>query len=383
MAGNRIMQTTSHRRTIAALVAALATVVLGLRAAPPAGVASLAVTGRSNSTPWVAAAGPVRRRRVGRVDRRQDGRLRRDQPRRRADVRRRPSRSTRRPAKRGSAGSCRHAWRLRQDLDPPIPKSPCSGLPAAKRRRSGRRDLATAAGRSRPPVTLQSAGAAGDRGWPALALDKRGTAHAIWLDHRGLARRPGRRSGSFRAQKGQRPRRRRHGAEVRTVLRRRDRIAVHRTRARDGRVLLLQDGVDRRPRRGAVRRVAARVPGQLPRYRLHGLAGWRPIVRCARARERRRLGDQRLSGRRSGDCRGRARHDPPGVADGGRRLESRGRALLCLDARRPHVHATHAHPDARQPQAVTSADRRRSRAAASSSRGTSSSTDSAPPRHAS
>jgi hypothetical protein len=37
------------------------------------------------------------------------------------------------------------------------------------------------------PVTLQSAGAAGDRGWPAVALDQQGAAHAIWLDHRGLA----------------------------------------------------------------------------------------------------------------------------------------------------------------------------------------------------
>ena len=36
-------------------------------------------------------------------------------------------------------------------------------------------------------VALQSAGAAGDRGWPSLALDPRGRAHAIWLDHRGLA----------------------------------------------------------------------------------------------------------------------------------------------------------------------------------------------------
>ncbi len=37
------------------------------------------------------------------------------------------------------------------------------------------------------PVALQSAGAAGDRGWPSLAIDSGGAAHAIWLDHRGLA----------------------------------------------------------------------------------------------------------------------------------------------------------------------------------------------------
>jgi hypothetical protein len=37
------------------------------------------------------------------------------------------------------------------------------------------------------PVTLQAIGAAGTRGWPALTLDQQGTAHSIWLDHRGMA----------------------------------------------------------------------------------------------------------------------------------------------------------------------------------------------------
>jgi hypothetical protein len=37
------------------------------------------------------------------------------------------------------------------------------------------------------PVVLQSRGAAGDRGWTALSLDRRGAVHAIWLDHRELA----------------------------------------------------------------------------------------------------------------------------------------------------------------------------------------------------
>jgi hypothetical protein len=37
------------------------------------------------------------------------------------------------------------------------------------------------------PLTLHGAAAAGDRGWPALAVDPRGRAHAMWLDHRGLA----------------------------------------------------------------------------------------------------------------------------------------------------------------------------------------------------
>lgn len=37
------------------------------------------------------------------------------------------------------------------------------------------------------PSTLQSPDTAGDRGWPALAVDTTANAHAIWLDHRGLA----------------------------------------------------------------------------------------------------------------------------------------------------------------------------------------------------
>ncbi len=34
---------------------------------------------------------------------------------------------------------------------------------------------------------MQSAGAAGDRGWHSLAIDGDGVAHVLWLDHRGLA----------------------------------------------------------------------------------------------------------------------------------------------------------------------------------------------------
>ncbi|HXW06979.1 MAG TPA: sialidase family protein [Vicinamibacterales bacterium] len=45
------------------------------------------------------------------------------------------------------------------------------------------------------PVTLQSPGAQGDRGWPAVALDRDGTAHVLWLDHRGLAASTGAGSG--------------------------------------------------------------------------------------------------------------------------------------------------------------------------------------------
>jgi len=36
-------------------------------------------------------------------------------------------------------------------------------------------------------VPLQTRGAAGDRGWHAMALDDQGTAHVMWLDHRRMA----------------------------------------------------------------------------------------------------------------------------------------------------------------------------------------------------
>lgn len=38
-----------------------------------------------------------------------------------------------------------------------------------------------------PAISLQSAGAAGDRGWQAAATDSNGALHVIWLDHRGMA----------------------------------------------------------------------------------------------------------------------------------------------------------------------------------------------------
>lgn len=37
------------------------------------------------------------------------------------------------------------------------------------------------------PAPLQASGAEGERGWHSLTVDARGTAHAIWIDHRGLA----------------------------------------------------------------------------------------------------------------------------------------------------------------------------------------------------
>lgn len=37
-------------------------------------------------------------------------------------------------------------------------------------------------------ISLQAEGAPGDRGWPSLVLDPNGGVHALWVDHRGLAK---------------------------------------------------------------------------------------------------------------------------------------------------------------------------------------------------
>jgi hypothetical protein len=52
------------------------------------------------------------------------------------------------------------------------------------------------------PIVLQAAGAPGDRGWPALALDHAGATHALWLDHRGLAAAPAANGGRGSHQEG-------------------------------------------------------------------------------------------------------------------------------------------------------------------------------------
>jgi hypothetical protein len=181
------MPTHSSRRLFAALIASMAMLALVLRAAPSPGVASFTVPGRSNSTPWVAATGsfvavawgataegkktdvfvavsrdgghtfgaPVQVNAVA-----GEARLGGDIPPRVALL-----------AKAGSAvPEITVLWNARGET---------TAIRTARSRDGGKTFEA--------PVAMQSDGALGDRGWPALALDKQGTAHAIWLDHRGLA----------------------------------------------------------------------------------------------------------------------------------------------------------------------------------------------------
>ena len=149
-------------------------------------VVSLSVSGRSSSTPWVAAAGtdvavawgasaegrtdvfvavsqdagrtfgtPVRVNAAA-----GEARLGGEFPPRVALVSRGGT----------SAPEVVVLWTAREDV---------TGIKTA-RSRDGGRTFDT-------PLTLQTAGTPGNRGWPSLALDARGVAHAIWLDHRGHA----------------------------------------------------------------------------------------------------------------------------------------------------------------------------------------------------
>ncbi len=63
-----------------------------------------------------------------------------------------------------------------------------------------------------------------------------------------------------------------------------------------------------------------------------------------------RLGDQRMSRRRAGDCRGCDRSRASRLADRPGRRHARGRPVLCVHARRRDVHPARPDPDARRTQ---------------------------------
>jgi hypothetical protein len=183
-------------RLIVGLSALVPMLVTGLPAAPSAPVTSLGVPGRDNATPWIAADGSlvavtwgastgahadvfVAVSRDGgitfdspvRVNRENgEARLGGELPPRVAIVPRSVPRVT------GDAAAARDIlvlWTAR---------GTSTALKLARSRDSGRTfDV---------PLTMQSPGAPGDRGWPALTADAQGTAHVLWLDHRGLAAEP-------------------------------------------------------------------------------------------------------------------------------------------------------------------------------------------------
>jgi len=178
----------SRTRTCAAIAIAVVSSLVGAGAADGPSTTVLDVPGRSNATPWVAASGTFVAVAWGAAI---DGKT---------DV----FVSTSDDGGRSFGGPVQvnrvaGEARLGGELPPRI---------ALHRRDEGQRpDIAvlwTARGpateiktaRSRDggrtfdePVALQTRGAAGDRGWPALSIDADGIAHAVWLDHRGLAAR--------------------------------------------------------------------------------------------------------------------------------------------------------------------------------------------------
>ena len=231
-------------RTSAVVLASVATLGLALRAEPPTGATSLAIAGRSNATPWVASDGPLvavvwgasiadktdvflavshdsgqtfGAARPGQHD------PRRGTARWRASAARGGDGRTRIP----STAEVVVLWTAR---------GAATSIKTARSRDGGRT--------FEPPVELQGADAAGDRGWPSLALDGRGTAHAIWLDHRGLA--AARVAGASRDHKS-------GAAHDGVAMAQKSGLyyaagtgTTGRARAGQGRLLLLQDGTGRR-----------------------------------------------------------------------------------------------------------------------------------------
>jgi hypothetical protein len=182
------MPTVPIVRSIRTVAAALSLAVLVAAATPDHAPVALEVRSRSNSTPWVAAAGSFVAAAWGATA---DGR---------ADVfvavSRDGGRSFGPPVQ---VNLVPGEARLGGEFPPRVLLAPAAREAVPEIvvlwvARGTTTEIRTARSRDggtsfEKPTTLQSSGAAGDRGWPALALDARGAAHAIWLDHRGLAAR--------------------------------------------------------------------------------------------------------------------------------------------------------------------------------------------------
>ena len=176
----------------AAALAALSMPHLAIRASGPT---SLAIPGRSNATPWVASHGPFVAVVWGASAEGKTDVF--------VAVSRDSGASFGRPVQVNTiAGEAR----LGGELPPRVALMPGQASTPEMVVLWTARGAATAIRTARshdggrtfePAVTLQAQAAPGDRGWPSLALDTRGTAHALWLDHRGLA--SSRASGAARA----------------------------------------------------------------------------------------------------------------------------------------------------------------------------------------
>jgi hypothetical protein len=154
-------------------------------AAAPGEANTLAIAGRTNSTPWVAAAGSFvavswAAANAGKGDIY-------------VAVSRDGGRTFAVPVMvNATAGDAR----ISGEIAPRVSLRPIAGaapeIVVTWNARDGGTSIRTArsadGGRSfGAPVTLQTSGAAGDRGWQATTIDPQGGVHAIWLDHREMA----------------------------------------------------------------------------------------------------------------------------------------------------------------------------------------------------
>jgi hypothetical protein len=146
---------------------------------------TLAVLGRSNTTPWVASAGSfVAVTWAASVSGKGDVYL---------ATSRDGGRNWGQPVRVNRAAA---DARVSGEIPPRVALRPIAGglpeIAVTWNAREGGAAIRTARSRDggrtfTTPVTLQAPGAAGDRGWHASAIDDKGAVHTIWLDHRGLA----------------------------------------------------------------------------------------------------------------------------------------------------------------------------------------------------
>lgn len=170
--------------TAAALAAFLGS-VHRMAAQVPDAVATLRVEGRSNQTPWVAASGDTVAVAWGAsADGKTDVFLAISRDAGRTFSAPRQVNAIAGEARLGGELPPRVVLRQRPEGPPEVIVLWTARSTGTELRLARSLDL----GRSfSNPITIQSPGAPGDRGWPSLALDEAGTAHVLWLDHRGMA----------------------------------------------------------------------------------------------------------------------------------------------------------------------------------------------------
>ncbi|HUQ88651.1 MAG TPA: sialidase family protein [Vicinamibacterales bacterium] len=147
---------------------------------------SLAVTGRTNSTPWVAASGSFVAVAWGAAANGKGDVF--------LAVSRDSGRTFSRPVR---VNSVVGDARISGEIAPRVALMARSGVPdplitVTWNAKDGTTQIRTARSRDGgrtfvDEMNLQTKGAIGDRGWQASTLDARGALHTIWLDHRAMA----------------------------------------------------------------------------------------------------------------------------------------------------------------------------------------------------